>query len=83
MIEGIIVTIAILLVISRFCKGRKYSGSKPDLSGKYAIVTGGNSGIGKETALDLAKQGCFVIIGARDTKKSEKAVEDIKIKSNS
>lgn len=37
-----------------------------DLTGKVAIITGGNTGIGKETALGLAQKGCEVIIAARD-----------------
>jgi hypothetical protein len=37
-----------------------------DLTGKVAIITGGNTGIGKETAIGLAQKGCEVIIAARD-----------------
>lgn len=32
----------------------------PSLSGKTAIVTGSNSGVGKQTALNLAKNGADV-----------------------
>lgn len=42
-----------------------------DLTGKVAVVTGGNTGIGKETILDMAKKGCTIVMGARDRKKSE------------
>lgn len=50
--------------------GPSYDSSGFDLTGKYAVVTGGNSGIGKETVLELIKLNCNVIIGARDKRKS-------------
>jgi retinol dehydrogenase-12 len=49
-----------------------------DLTGQVAVITGGNTGIGKETALELAKMGCTVIIGARDVEKSRLAVKHIR-----
>jgi NAD(P)-dependent dehydrogenase (short-subunit alcohol dehydrogenase family) len=46
-----------------------------DLTGKIAIVTGGNTGIGLETVKVLAAAGATVIVPARDVKKAEKNLE--------
>jgi NAD(P)-dependent dehydrogenase (short-subunit alcohol dehydrogenase family) len=48
-----------------------------DLAGKVAIVTGGNSGIGKEAALEIARQGAHVVIAARNPTKAAAAVDEI------
>jgi 2-dehydro-3-deoxy-D-gluconate 5-dehydrogenase len=49
-----------------------------DLSGKVAIVTGGNSGIGLGMAQGLAQAGATIVVAARNEEKSERAVETIK-----
>jgi NAD(P)-dependent dehydrogenase (short-subunit alcohol dehydrogenase family) len=48
-----------------------------DLTGKRAIVTGGASGLGIETARALAGAGAEVTIAARDTAAGEKVAADI------
>ena len=48
-----------------------------DLSGKVAVVTGGNGGIGLGMARGLASAGATVVIAARNLKKSQDAVADL------
>jgi NAD(P)-dependent dehydrogenase (short-subunit alcohol dehydrogenase family) len=47
------------------------------LSGKIAVITGGNSGIGLETARLFAKEGAKVVITGRRQKELDEAVKDI------
>lgn len=48
-----------------------------DLTGKIAIVTGGNTGIGLETTKTLAAAGATVIVPARDVEKARKNLHGI------
>jgi NAD(P)-dependent dehydrogenase (short-subunit alcohol dehydrogenase family) len=48
-----------------------------DLTGKIAIVTGGNAGIGLETTKVLAAAGATAIVPARDMEKARKNLEGI------
>lgn len=49
-----------------------------DLAGKVVVITGGNSGIGKETAVELARMGARVVIAARNPTRAAAAVKEIK-----
>ena len=55
--------------------------SQAKLEGKTVIVTGANTGIGKETALDLATRGARVIMACRNLLKAEEALKEIVQKS--
>lgn len=48
---------------------------------RHVIITGGNCGIGKAIALELAKQGMHITLACRSKEKSEKACLEISQKS--
>ena len=48
-----------------------------NLSGKKVLITGGSSGIGKATAIDLVGKGAIVCITGRNKAKLEKVASDI------
>lgn len=50
----------------------------PDLTGRVAIVTGANTGIGKITALELACAGAHVFLACRNASKAAAAIDEIK-----
>ncbi|WP_135458618.1 SDR family NAD(P)-dependent oxidoreductase [Mycobacterium sp. DL99] len=49
----------------------------PDQSGRVAIVTGSNTGLGYETARVLATRGAHVVIAVRNLDKGRQAVDQI------
>jgi NAD(P)-dependent dehydrogenase (short-subunit alcohol dehydrogenase family) len=49
----------------------------PDQTGRTAIVTGANAGIGYETARMLALRGAIVVLACRDPEKGKSALERI------
>jgi 2-deoxy-D-gluconate 3-dehydrogenase len=49
-----------------------------DLTGRRALITGGNGGIGLGIALGLARAGARVVIAGRDSAKNAAAVDELK-----
>lgn len=54
-----------------------------DLHDKTIIITGGNSGIGKAAAIQLARLGASVVLACRSKERGERAEEDVRRAANS
>lgn len=74
----IIYFIIVILIARWLARGRQYSDIlKMNLEGQTFVITGAAGGIGKETAIELAKHGARVILLARSTNLYQ-ALNDVK-----
>lgn len=64
-------------ITRRFFQGGQFRKDDIRADGQVIIVTGSNTGIGKETVLDLAKRGATIYMACRDHAKCEEAKLDI------
>ncbi|XP_070490473.1 retinol dehydrogenase 12-like [Chironomus tepperi] len=75
---AILVVLCLLLYLLRmWWQGGQYT-KNTRIDGKVVIITGGNAGIGKETAIDLAKRGGKIYIACRDLNRGQNAQAEIK-----
>lgn len=86
MLEETLLIVGILtvvfIIIRAYVRGAKCK-SKVKLHGKTVIVTGSNAGIGRATAVDLARRGARVILACRSQVQGEVAVVLVKRESGS
>ena len=54
------------------------NGATQDLSGRTALVTGSTSGIGRATAVALARRGAHVLVAGRDADRGAAVVDEIR-----
>src|SRR5262245_54809378 len=54
------------------------SNTAPDLTGKIVVVTGASAGIGKQTAIGLARLGATMILVSREVERGEAALQDVR-----
>jgi NAD(P)-dependent dehydrogenase (short-subunit alcohol dehydrogenase family) len=54
-----------------------------DMTGRTVLITGGNAGIGKETAVELAGAGATVVFTARNAQRGADALAEIRSRSGS
>jgi NAD(P)-dependent dehydrogenase (short-subunit alcohol dehydrogenase family) len=59
------------------------TGKTHGMQGKVVLITGGNTGIGKETAIALARMGATVTITSRNPDKGKDALADIRRQAGS
>ena len=51
----------------------------PDQSGRIAVITGANSGLGFEASRELARKGATVVMAVRNMEKGQDAAERISV----
>ena len=80
----LICTVFIILCLRHFVICRAVCKSSASMADKVVVITGGNSGIGKYTAIDLARRGAKVYIASEvSITVGEAAAKEIQLESGS
>lgn len=71
------VAVPTYFLVIKWAQGGVYNDNDARIDGKVVIITGANTGIGRETALDLAKRGGRIYLACRDLVKADGARMEI------
>lgn len=71
------VAVPTYFLITKWAQGGVYTNNDARIDGKIVIITGANTGIGRETALELAKRGGHIYLACRDLVKADTARMEI------
>ncbi|CAG7716512.1 unnamed protein product [Allacma fusca] len=58
--------------------GRHDESKEENVEGKFVVITGANTGLGKEAAFEMARRGAVVVLACRDHGRAEAAILDIR-----
>ena len=75
-----ICVLPILYLLRRWCNGGVCH-NRRRLDGKIVVITGASSGIGKETAIEIARRGATVVMVCRDFDRGTSALNEVKERS--
>ena len=83
---GVVVFVVLAVTVIGYRRFRKWIAgrtcrSQAKLNGKTVIITGANTGIGLETAVDLARRNARVILACRSVERGEKAAVEVRKRS--
>lgn len=73
---GSLIAAVVLFALWKYKEGPRYYKTNR-IDGKVVVITGCNTGIGKETALELARRGARIYMACRDYNRCEKARQEI------
>lgn len=78
----LILPVVLIIGLLRKCRERTWGSCKStsNLEGQVFLVTGANSGIGKETVKELVKRKATVIMACRDMQNAKNVIAEIRSK---
>jgi len=77
-VTGIVTT---AWLFNKLWVNRKFYSSTQSMQGKTVLITGGNAGIGYETAKDLLQRGARVVILCRNMNKGRQAIQQLRMET--